>query len=163
MLNWANAKINLSWILRLCTQLSYLMAVTIPSEVSRWAGLNNRIPYISEKMTLLKGTQQKLWFSWNGYWNIADNLVGQLTRNAIGQLSKVYGRPVTETAITRSNSRSLSYMGVGARIDNFCYFHKGRPPSKKKNHCQRHNGPEGWVHITSSTQILIKLQFRNLD
>ena len=30
-------------------------------------------------------------------------------------------------------------------------------------HCQRHNGPESWVHITSSTQILIKLQFWNLD
>ena len=30
-------------------------------------------------------------------------------------------------------------------------------------HCQRHNGSEGWVHITSPTQILIKLQFRNLD
>ena len=30
-------------------------------------------------------------------------------------------------------------------------------------HCRRHNGPEGWVHITSPTQILIKLQFRNLD
>ena len=28
-------------------------------------------------------------------------------------------------------------------------------------HCQRHNGPEGWVHRRSS--ILIKLQFRNLD
>ena len=34
-----------------------------------------------------------------------------------------------------------------------------------KKHCQRHNGPEGWVHITSlqftlhSSQILIKLQF----
>ena len=32
----------------------------------------------------------------------------------------------------------------------------------QKKHCQRHNGPEGWVHITSS-QILIKLQFQNLD
>ena len=32
-----------------------------------------------------------------------------------------------------------------------------------KKHCQRHNGPEGSDHITSSTQILIKLQFRNLD
>ena len=30
-------------------------------------------------------------------------------------------------------------------------------------HCQRHNGPEGWVHIKSSTQILIKLQFRYLN
>ena len=29
-------------------------------------------------------------------------------------------------------------------------------------HCQRHSGPDGWVHITSPTQILIKLQFRNL-
>ena len=26
----------------------------------------------------------------------------------------------------------------------------------KSKHCQRHNGPEGWVHITSCTQILIK-------
>ena len=28
--------------------------------------------------------------------------------------------------------------------------------SKLIKHCQRHNGPEGWVHIKSSTQILIK-------
>ena len=34
---------------------------------------------------------------------------------------------------------------------------------KEEKHCQRHNGPEGSDHITSSTQILIKLQFRNLD
>ena len=30
-------------------------------------------------------------------------------------------------------------------------------------HCQRHNGPEGWVHITSSTQILVEFHLQNLD
>ena len=29
-------------------------------------------------------------------------------------------------------------------------------------HCQKHNGPKGWVHITSS-QILIKFHLQNLD
>ena len=28
---------------------------------------------------------------------------------------------------------------------------------------QNINGPQGWIHITISTQILIKLQFQNLD
>ena len=32
-----------------------------------------------------------------------------------------------------------------------------------KKHCQRHNGPEGWVHITSCTQILIKFHLQNLE
>ena len=47
-------------------------------------------------------------------------------------------------------------LGGGALI----WFQAGHLIMK---HCQRHNGPEGWVHITSCTQILIKLQFRNLD
>ena len=34
-------------------------------------------------------------------------------------------------------------------------------PSSLQKHCQRHNRPNGWVHVTSSTQILIKLH--NLD
>ena len=32
-----------------------------------------------------------------------------------------------------------------------------------KKPCQRHNGLEGWVHITISTQILIKLQLQSLN
>ena len=32
----------------------------------------------------------------------------------------------------------------------------------EEKHCQRHNGPEGWVHITSS-QILIKFHLQNID
>ena len=31
---------------------------------------------------------------------------------------------------------------------------------QKTKHCQRHNGPEGWVHIT---QILIKFHLQNLE
>ena len=30
-------------------------------------------------------------------------------------------------------------------------------------HCQRHNGPEGWVHITSLQFIVHSSQFPNLD
>ena len=41
----------------------------------------------------------------------------------------------------------------------------------KSKHCQRHNGPEGWVHLTKVTswghitisQILIKFHLQNLD
>ena len=33
----------------------------------------------------------------------------------------------------------------------------------KIKYCQRHNVSEGWVHIITSTKILIKLQLRNLD
>ena len=49
------------------------------------------------------------------------------------------------------------------------HFYKSRHLAKgSSKHCQRHNGPEGWVHLAKvilqvSTQILIEFHLHNLD
>ena len=57
-------------------------------------------------------------------------------------------------------------LSSGIFTESFCHhvsqishrFWEGWPNYCK--HCQRHNGPEGWVHIKVQTQILIKFIFR---
>ena len=80
----------------------------------------------------------------------------------------IKGSEITSTCECQKDTRKWYYeVGQGANLASevvlririclclcrgFCWLWKVLSSMNTK-HCQRHNGPEGWVHITSSNKI----------
>ena len=96
-----------------------------------------------------------LWWLWRtiaGHWNTTFQV--ELKRG-MSRLTIKKGGPLLP-AVTKQMLKFWHILAIKGCQSSSHWHLSHRNLRNNKKHCQRHNGPEGWVHITRS-------QFTNLD